>query len=112
MPTFKIIKNLSWPAHAGHPGDEGLSTRRQAKETMGKLASTRSAKSRAASSHSAKQTRRRRIDWAKVDATTEAAIARHAREDRTQPPSDRSWRDMVEQGRVVVVPPVEVDVLV
>jgi len=45
-----------------------------------------------------------------VDATTEADIARHAREDGTQPPSDRVWRKMVREGRVVLVPPAKVEV--
>jgi len=51
-----------------------------------------------------------KVDWAKVHATTEADIARHAREDGTQPPSDREWRKMVREGRVTLVPPVKVDV--
>jgi putative transcriptional regulator len=51
-----------------------------------------------------------RIDWATVDGTTEADIGRHAREDRTRPPSDRAWRRMVEERRVTAVPPAKVDV--
>jgi putative transcriptional regulator len=51
-----------------------------------------------------------RIDWTKADTATEADIARHAREDRTRPPSDRAWRRMVEEGRVTAVPPAKVDV--
>ena len=51
-----------------------------------------------------------KVDWAKVHATTEADIARHAREDGTQPPSDREWRKMVREGRIVLVPPAKVDV--
>jgi len=47
-----------------------------------------------------------------VHATTEADIARHAREDGTQPPSDREWRKMVREGRVKLVPPASVDVRV
>ena len=53
-----------------------------------------------------------KVDWAKVHATTEADIARHAREDGTQPPSDREWRKMVREGRVKLVPPASVDVRV
>ena len=51
-----------------------------------------------------------KVDWAKVHATTEADIARHAREDGTQPPSDREWRKMVREGRIVLVPPAKVEV--
>ena len=51
-----------------------------------------------------------KVDWAKVHATTEADIARHAREDGTQTPSDRAWQKMVREGRVVLVPPAKVDV--
>jgi putative transcriptional regulator len=51
-----------------------------------------------------------KIDWTNVDSTTEADIARHARQDRTQTPSDRAWRQMIEGGRVAVVPPATVDV--
>ena len=51
-----------------------------------------------------------KIDWTKVAATSEADIGRHAREDHTRPPPDRAWRQMVEEGRVTVVPPTQVDV--
>ena len=51
-----------------------------------------------------------RIDWTKVDTVTEADIARYAREDRTRAPSGRAWRQMVEEGRVMAVPPANVDV--
>jgi DNA-binding transcriptional regulator YiaG len=55
------------------------------------------------------EARTAKIDWAKVNATTEADIARHAREDGTQTPSDRQWRKLVVGGRIAVVPP-QVDV--
>jgi putative transcriptional regulator len=45
-----------------------------------------------------------KIDWSKVDTTTDADIARHARQDGTSPLSDRAWNGM----RVRAVPPVEV----
>jgi DNA-binding transcriptional regulator YiaG len=51
-----------------------------------------------------------RIDWSKVAGTSEADIARHAREDRTRTPSDRIWRKMTDEGRVAAVPPAVVDV--
>jgi len=94
---------------------------------MAKSASARSAKSKAASSsrrgaetpsassHSANRAKRdaiasaneaTAIDWSKVDATTDADIARHARQDGTSPLSDRAWNGM----RVRAVPPAEVDV--
>jgi len=47
-----------------------------------------------------------KIDWAKIDATTDADIARHAEQDGTSPLSDRAWNGM----RVRAVPPAEVDV--
>lgn len=53
-----------------------------------------------------------KVDWAKAAAATEADIARHAREDGTQTPSDRVWRKMVREGRVKLVPPANVDVRV
>jgi putative transcriptional regulator len=56
------------------------------------------------------EARRVKIDWAKIDATTEADIARHAREDGTVTPSDRVWKKMVREGRVRLMPPVKVDV--
>jgi putative transcriptional regulator len=59
---------------------------------------------------SAREAKAARIDWAKVDAAVEADIARHAREDRTPPPSDRAWRQMVDEGSVVAFPPAKVDV--
>jgi len=52
-----------------------------------------------------------KVDWAKVHATTEADIARHARETYAAP-SDREWRKMVREGRVKLVPPASVDVRV
>ena len=51
-----------------------------------------------------------RIDWAKVDRTSEAEIARHMREDDGRPPSDREWRRMLDEGRVKLVAPEHVDV--
>jgi putative transcriptional regulator len=68
------------------------------RNTRAKPGSTRSARSKT------------RIDWAKVDRTTEADIARHARADRTQPPSERAWRKLVQDGRVSLHPPARVDV--
>jgi putative transcriptional regulator len=59
---------------------------------------------------SAEEARTTRIDWAKVDATTEADITRHAREDGTKTPSDHVWQKMVREGRVTFVPPAIVDV--
>jgi len=56
------------------------------------------------------EARRVKVDWAKIDATTEADIARHAREDGTVTPSDRVWKKMVREGRVRVAPPSNVDV--
>ncbi len=54
--------------------------------------------------------RRVKADWAKIHATTEADIARHAREDGTLMPSDRAWKKMLREGRVKLVPPLKVDV--
>ncbi|HEX5280220.1 MAG TPA: type II toxin-antitoxin system MqsA family antitoxin [Micropepsaceae bacterium] len=51
-----------------------------------------------------------RIDWAKVNATPEADIERHAREDGTRMPTDRQWRRMVKDGRAKLVTPERVDV--
>jgi DNA-binding transcriptional regulator YiaG len=59
---------------------------------------------------SAEEARATRIDWAKVDATSEADIERHAREDGTRTPSDRQWRRMVKEGRAKLVTPERVDV--
>jgi putative transcriptional regulator len=59
---------------------------------------------------SADEARKVPINWAKIDATTEADIARHAREDGTEPLSDREWAKLVREGRVSVVPPRTVDV--
>ena len=56
------------------------------------------------------EARAAKIDWAKVDAITDADVARHAREDRTATPSDRAWRKMAQDGRISFVPPAEVDV--
>ena len=50
------------------------------------------------------------IDWAAVDSTKEADIARHAREDGTRTHSDGAWAKLVREGRVAVVPPRKVDV--
>jgi putative transcriptional regulator len=58
---------------------------------------------------SERQAKAAKIDWGKVDATSESEIARHAREDGTRPPSDRAWREMLDEGRVTV-PPAQVDV--
>jgi DNA-binding transcriptional regulator YiaG len=107
--------------------------------TMAKSASARSGKSKAGSSSSrtrnvrkpsgsslsekrirAKQTdtanmseleaKATPIDWAKVDHTSDAEIARHMREDDTPSPSDREWRRMLNEGRVKLVTPEHVDV--
>jgi putative transcriptional regulator len=45
------------------------------------------------------------IDWARVDATTEEEIDRHAREDGTEPPSEAEWEKMIEEGQVRLVYP-------
>lgn len=50
------------------------------------------------------------IDWTKVDATDDRAVAAQARKDGTQTPSDRAWREMESSGRVTRVPPANVDV--
>jgi DNA-binding transcriptional regulator YiaG len=50
------------------------------------------------------------IDWKAIDATTEADIARHAREDGTETPSDREWAKLVRDGLVTAVLPSKVDV--
>lgn len=59
---------------------------------------------------SANEARAAKIDWTKVDATSEADIARHARHDRTAMPPDRTWKRMVRDGGVLLVPPADVDV--
>lgn len=56
------------------------------------------------------EARAAKIDWDKVNATTEADIARHAREDDSQTPSEREWRRMIREGRVVLMPPISVNV--
>jgi len=108
-------------------------------KTMAKSISTRSAKSKAASSShrlrgAAKQSGSSRcvkpmprksgdtvsisadagrvvkIDWAKVDATNETDVARHAKQDNSPTPSDRQWQRMVKGSSVALVPPTTVDV--
>jgi putative transcriptional regulator len=59
---------------------------------------------------SANESRAAKIDWAKVDATSDVTIARHTREDRTAMPSDRTWRSMASSGQIALVPPAKVDV--
>lgn len=59
---------------------------------------------------SAEEARATPIDWAKVDATSEADIERHAREDDTRAPSERKWQQMMKQGRIRVLVPEQVDV--
>jgi DNA-binding transcriptional regulator YiaG len=56
------------------------------------------------------QARTAKINWAKVDATSDAGVTRHAREDRTAAPSDRAWQRMARDGRISLVPPAKVDV--
>ena len=51
-----------------------------------------------------------RIDWTKVDATSDKAVAAQARKDGTETPPDREWREMAASGRVARVPPASVDV--
>jgi len=51
-----------------------------------------------------------RIDWTKVDATSDKTVAAQARKDGTQTPPDREWREMAASGRVARVPPASVDV--
>ncbi len=57
---------------------------------------------------SAHEARATKIDWAKVDKTTETEIAHQSREDATVIPSDRQWRELA--GRLTIVPPAKVDV--
>lgn len=64
----------------------------------------------AIASMSANEARAIKLDWTEPAATTEADIARHAREDRTLPPSDRAWRTLVAEGRVALAPPATVNV--
>jgi len=83
---------------------------------------SRGAAKRSASSRSAKRIlgkssviagssgREAKIDWAKVDATTDADIVRQARQDGTQPPSERAWRKLIRENCVVAAPPAKVDV--
>src|SRR6185312_3739787 len=59
---------------------------------------------------SASEARKAEIDWAKVDAASDADVIRHAREDRTPTPSDRGWRNTIQAGHVSLVPPAKVDV--
>ncbi|HVT25576.1 MAG TPA: type II toxin-antitoxin system MqsA family antitoxin [Rhizomicrobium sp.] len=59
---------------------------------------------------SASEARKAKIDWAKVDATPNAHVMRHARQDRTTTPSDREWQKMTKTGHVSLVPPAKVDV--
>ena len=55
-----------------------------------------------------------KIDWSKVDATADADIARHARQDGKSLLSDRAWNGLIAKSRVRAVPhaevPAEVDV--
>ncbi len=69
---------------------------------MAKSVSARSAKSKAASSS------RRSRCGEMPSATTDADIARHARQDVTSPLSDRTWNGLSAEGRVRAVPPAEV----
>jgi hypothetical protein len=51
--------------------------------------------------------RRRRavkIDWTKVDATTQADIDRQARQDGVPALSEKAWEKLVRENRVVSVP--------
>ena len=56
------------------------------------------------------EARTAKINWAKVDATSDAGVNRHAREDRTTTPSDRAWLKMSREGRLSHMPPATVDV--
>ena len=68
------------------------------------------AKAAATANMSADEARRIAVDWAKAAATSDEAANRHAREDGTTAPSNRSWAKMVKDGRVSMVPPTTVDV--
>lgn len=59
---------------------------------------------------SAPEARAAKIDWAKIDKTTELEIARQIWEDATVIPSDRRWRELAQAGRLTIVPPARVDV--
>ena len=61
-------------------------------------------------SMSADAARAVKIDWAKVDATNDTDVARHARQDDSPTPSDRVWQRMVKGGSVALLPPATVDV--
>lgn len=50
------------------------------------------------------------VDWDRIDATSEAEIRRHARQDGTGLPPDREWRRMIRGGQVRLVLPEQVDV--
>ena len=119
---------VEWPKSNNKIGEETMakpgSTRSGKSVSVSSLSRSRAARP-SASSLSAKQTRTKpgaivsvskragkgaKIDWSKIAGTREAAIARHARQDGSRPPSDRAWNKMVEEGRVAIVPPPKVDV--
>lgn len=56
------------------------------------------------------EAKKAKIDWAKVDATSNAGVTRHAQEDRNAAPSDRAWQKMTRDGRISLMPPATVDV--
>lgn len=49
-----------------------------------------------------------KIDWTKVDATTDAKIARQAQQDRTATISDRVWQEMARTERITLLLPTRV----
>lgn len=49
-----------------------------------------------------------KIDWTKVNATSDAKIARQAEQDQTTTPSDHTWQEMVRVGRITLIPPAKV----
>ena len=106
-----MAKNESTRSATSKAAFSSRRSRGAAKPSVSSLSAEPTRKKRAAFANiSAGEARAAKINWTKVDATTEADIARHAREDRSQMPSDREWRTMVREGRVVFVPPAKVNV--
>jgi hypothetical protein len=54
-------------------------------------------------------TRSTKINWAKVDATSDAKIARQAQQDQMATPSDHTWQEMVSDRRITFVLPAKMD---
>ena len=49
------------------------------------------------------------INWINVDTTSDAEIARQARQDRTTTLSDRTWQKMVLAGQIAFILPTKVE---